>query len=223
MMFTKRPLAGQETLGDRLRQLREERRATLEEASKAVIVPAKYLDALERSAYTELPGLVYARNFVRQYATWLSLPVETAMEKFEQEFQVVHGRRVESPRLVARAKTEFPWYLRHGRFLIASGIILIVLTYLVIQAVRLLRPPFMEVLQPSTDISISENSIVVSGRTQPGVEVRINNQQTDVAADGTFVETVDLQTGLNTLKITGQRKISKPAVVERRVLVEAKE
>lgn len=220
MTFTRRPLSGPDTLGERFRQLREERHLSLEQISKAIDVPAKYLAAIESSQYEQLPGLVYARNFVRKYAAFVSLPEAAVLEKFEQEFQVISGRRSESPRLVQRANTEFPWYIRHGRFLIAAVVIFIVGGYLIAQVVHLIRPPMLEVIAPATDISTTATTIVVSGRTEAGVEVKINNQQTDVASDGVFTDRIDLQLGLNELKVTASRKYSQPAVVIRRVLLE---
>lgn len=223
MTFAKRPLSGPETLGERLRQLREERRLTLAEVARSISVPEKHLAAIEESRHSDLPGLVYAQNFVKKYAEFLSLPAPAAVLRLKEEYQVVRGRRQEQPRLVPRANTDFPWYVRHGRFVMAAVVLALVGSYLVWQAVHLIRPPLLEVLQPAADMSTRITRMTVSGRTESEATVKINNQQTEVGADGTFVDTIDLQPGLNVLKVTASRKYSQTAVVERRVLVERRQ
>lgn len=220
MTFAKRPLVGPDTLGERLRQLRLEQRLELPEVAAQISVPEKYLTAIEEGRYQDLPGLVYAQNFVRKYAAYLSLPASAAIERLNEEYQVVRGRRQEQPRLVPRANTEFPWYIRHSRFVMAAVVLAVVGSYLTWQAIHLLQPPLLEVIEPATDISTQATSLAVSGRTEPEATVRINNQQSEVDSDGTFVEAVDLQPGLNILKVTANRKYGRTAVVERRILVE---
>lgn len=221
--FVRRPLTGPDTLGERFRQVREERRVTLEEAAKAVSIPAKYLAAIEAGRHDLLPGLVYARNFVRQYAKFLEISDSAALEKFTAEDAIVRGNKPQAPRLVPRANTDFPWYIRYGRFIIGGVAILMVGGYLVWQVMNLVKPPELEVTDPAGDIATSEPLVTIIGQTDPAVTVRINNQQTEVDRDGNFRETINLEPGLNTLKITADRKYSQTAVVERRILLEQKE
>lgn len=221
--FVRRPLTGPDTLGERFRQIREERRLTLDEAAQATNVPAKYLGAIEAGRHDQLPGLVYARNFVRQYAKFLEISETAALEKFTAEDEIVRGKKPQAPRLVPRANTEFPWYIRYSRFILGGAAILLVGGYLVWQVTNLVEAPRLEVTEPSTDIATSAATITIVGQTDPSVTVRINNQQTEVEADGSFRETINLEPGLNTLKITAVRKYSQTAVVERRILLEQKE
>jgi DNA-binding transcriptional regulator YiaG len=44
MTFARRPLAAPDTLGERLRQLREERRLTLDELGRMLNIAPKYLN-----------------------------------------------------------------------------------------------------------------------------------------------------------------------------------
>jgi hypothetical protein len=152
----------------------------------------------------------------------MSLPEETALARFEEEYQIVQGARREKPRLVPKANTDFPWYVRHSRFLLASAAMVVVLVYVVWELVNLISPPRLNVTNPPADVATTSVSISVAGTTDPEAQVRINNQTVEVAKDGKFDEQVQLQLGLNTLKITAVRKYSRTAVVERRVLVEQK-
>ncbi|MBI3980242.1 MAG: helix-turn-helix domain-containing protein [Chloroflexi bacterium] len=61
------------TLGETLRRARESRGLSLEDAEQATKIRKKYLRALEDGLLGELPAPVYARGFVRNYATFLGL------------------------------------------------------------------------------------------------------------------------------------------------------
>lgn len=220
MTFAKRPIAAQDTLGERLRQLREEARLTPEEIGAEINVAPKYIMAIEACRYGDLPGLVYARNFVRLYATRMRLPIESAMERFEQEYQVVKGTRAEAPRLVQRAQTDLPWVQRHFRFVLASTVLLVVVGYFSWQVYSLLKPPSVTLVHPTTDVSTRDHAIVVQGSTEPETQVSINNEEVEVSKTGTFTVSIDLQTGLNVLKLTAKKKHSRERVILRNILVE---
>jgi len=222
-LFVRRPLTGPDTLGERFRQVREERRLSLDDVAKVISVPAKYLAAIEAGRHDQLPGLVYARNFVRQYAKFLEISETAALERFTSEDEIVRGKKPQAPRLVPRANTEFPWYIRYAWFIYGALAIVAVGGYLVWQVFNLIEAPMLQVTEPAGDVATSEPLITIVGQTDPSVTVKINNQQTEVDADGSFQETINLEPGLNTLKIIAVRKYSQTAVVERRILLEQKE
>jgi transcriptional regulator with XRE-family HTH domain len=73
MTFTRRAITAPDTLGERLRQLREEAGWTIEEVGQRITVAPKYIAAIESGRYQDLPGLVYARNFVKLYVELVKL------------------------------------------------------------------------------------------------------------------------------------------------------
>lgn len=74
-------------LGLWLRRARETRQITLPDAEKALRIRRRYLQALEMGDYTALPGEIQARGFLRNYARYLSLPVEEALARYDAEIQ----------------------------------------------------------------------------------------------------------------------------------------
>ncbi len=60
-------------LGEYLRRTREFRGITMEQAVEATKVRNRYLQAIEQGNIQVLPGIVYARGFVRSYADFLGL------------------------------------------------------------------------------------------------------------------------------------------------------
>ncbi len=72
-------------LGERFRQAREALGISIAEASTATRILPRYLQALEAGDVASLPGDVYARGFVRNYAQLLGLPPEEMVSLYRQE------------------------------------------------------------------------------------------------------------------------------------------
>lgn len=223
MTFTRRPLADGATLGDRLRHLRLEAGTSLADLARRVQVAEKYLLAIEETRYADLPGLVYARQFIRRYAEALETDVDAAMKLFETEYPIVAGTAPpKRPLISPRARTEFPWARRHVRFIIAAIIVFAVAVYLGLQAVHNFLPPSLVVTDPARDFSTMVTTITVAGSTDPEASVTINDQDVQITTSGSFSESVDLHPGLNTLKISAIKKHSQARIVTRQVFVEEK-
>jgi cytoskeletal protein RodZ len=60
-------------VGEALRRERTRKQLTLEDVSASTRISARFLKAIEAEDFAQLPGLIFARNFVRQYAAFLSL------------------------------------------------------------------------------------------------------------------------------------------------------
>ncbi|MBI5466844.1 MAG: helix-turn-helix domain-containing protein [Candidatus Kerfeldbacteria bacterium] len=221
MTFVQRPLPASNTLGERLRQLREESNISLDELGRLTQVAPKYLAAIEQGTYRDMPGQVYARQFVRRYAEVMQTDVDFALNLFDQEYRIVRGGGVgERPLLTPRVNAEWPWWRRHIRIIVAVVVIAVVVVYLGLQLLRLYTPPELTILVPARDITTTETTITVSGVTEVGAAVTINGQDIQVTNNGQFSEQVDLRVGLNTLQIRAIKKHSAARMVTRQVLVE---
>lgn len=64
------------SIGDELRQERLRQGLTLDAVAQRTRIPLRSLEAIEAGAFDRLPGLVFARNFVRLYAVDLKLDPE---------------------------------------------------------------------------------------------------------------------------------------------------
>lgn len=72
-------------LGARFREAREARGLTLAEAAANTRILARYLQALEEGDYEQLPGDVYARGFIRNYAQFLEIPADELIQLYRRE------------------------------------------------------------------------------------------------------------------------------------------
>jgi cytoskeleton protein RodZ len=64
------------SVGETLRSERVRRGLTLEQISRETKISSRFLDAIENEQYDRLPGGVFAKSFVRQYARALGLDAE---------------------------------------------------------------------------------------------------------------------------------------------------
>ena len=80
------------SLGDILREAREARGLSPEEVERATRIRAKYVEALEQQQFDELPGEVYTRGFLRNYALFLGLPVADVAAAYDAAQALPKGR-----------------------------------------------------------------------------------------------------------------------------------
>ena len=72
-------------VGDILRREREKQGLTIADIEKGTSIRGIYIEHIERGNIGELPGLVYAKGFVRNYAKFLRLNAEALVQQFAEE------------------------------------------------------------------------------------------------------------------------------------------
>lgn len=87
-------------VGDTLRRERLKRKLDLEEISRELKISTRFLQAIENDQFDKLPGGVFAKSFVRQYARLLGLDEEAIADEVQQALAPVP----EVPQFVEKAK-----------------------------------------------------------------------------------------------------------------------
>jgi cytoskeletal protein RodZ len=80
------------TLGEILREARESRGISLVEAERDTKIRQKYIAALEDDNLAVLPGPVYARGFLRNYASYLGLNPQEVIRLFDEQSQPTRNK-----------------------------------------------------------------------------------------------------------------------------------
>ncbi len=70
------------TVGDILRAEREKQNMTVKDIEKATSIRAIYIQAIEDGKYDVLPGEVYLKGFIRNYASFLGLNPQAVLEVY---------------------------------------------------------------------------------------------------------------------------------------------
>ena len=73
------------TLGEELRQKREQRGVTLAEISEATRIGTRFLKAIETDSFSILPGGIFTRSFIRAYAKYVGMNEDEAIALYLQQ------------------------------------------------------------------------------------------------------------------------------------------
>lgn len=86
------------SFGEELRRAREERGISLRQISDATHIGVRFLQAIESDNYAILPGGIFNRAFVKNYARYIGLDEEQALARYNQQLEEQGG---EPPRVPA--------------------------------------------------------------------------------------------------------------------------
>jgi cytoskeletal protein RodZ len=207
-----------DTLGEALRIVREEMQLSIEELASRAGVRAPYIEAIEAGRYDRTPGHTYVRGFLRSIAEALELSPDVVLARFDAD--PVGAAQPSNVSPTMRGIRQSRWSYRSVRIVAFAAVILAIVVYFGFQVRGILAPPPLEVDSPAEDVAVTEPRITIHGTTEPEVTVQVNGQDVQVDRIGNFQETIDLQTGVNTLTVTASRKRWRTTTVIRRVLVQ---
>jgi len=216
--FNKKTLQRKKTLGERLRQVREELGLTLEEVARRASIQERYLRAIEGGAYQELPGPVYIESFLRRYAQVLGVNESFVLEIFKQQEQRVLKKQYHPT--FATAKQQLPKTIvtpRQIQLVLIGLVIVACLSYAGFQVAKIFLAPAMTLISPADYSTVTASTMAVRGTTVPEASITINGQPVFLDESGTFSEFVELKTGLNTITVIATKKRSKPTVIQRHI------
>ena len=205
------------SLGERLREARENADLSLKKFADLSKIQVKYLERLEGGEFNKLPASVYIQGFLKKYSELCALPYEEILGQYKQEAEVqkvikeISLPSLPSPRFVITPK-KIRW---------AAVIILVILAagYLFYQLNFLVAPPYLALINPAQDSTISSSSIEIIGSADTAARLTINGEQVYIDKDGKFSQAINLSPGLNTLKIQAVNRFGKKSEITRQIIV----
>jgi cytoskeletal protein RodZ len=201
------------TLGEKLRNLRSERRISLGEVSRVTRIQVKYLEYLEDGEYNKLPVDVYVKGFLRGYAQFLGVDDGILMRLYEKEKGIKNNLEKVSPnKTIEKEKINISPFLITPKvlvFFVFSFIFFGGVFYLYKEIDAFANTPKLIIINPAQNSSSDGNSVVVEGITDKDARVFINNQPILVSDEGRFSEDLALQSGTNTININAINRFEK--------------
>lgn len=82
----------------------------------------------------------------------------------------------------------------------------------------LIKPPTLEVNQPPIDITSTEETIEIIGKTDPAAYLTVNGQEIYIDKEGNFKTQINLSQGLNVVKIQAKNRFNKTNEIIRRIV-----
>lgn len=194
-------------LGDALRERREHKGVTMQQAAEDTRIREKFLQAIESGDYQSLPGTVYTKGFLRNYAQYLGLDAEEMLALYIGERGGADPARTFSPMrpLVKRSFIFTPTVLVP---VIVLGGILLFIAYFYYQFTSFAVAPHVDITDPPGDAVSGTAEYLVKGKTNPDGRITVSvspglDALGDVkpAADGTFSVSVPLKPGPNHIEV----------------------
>lgn len=217
-VFTPKKIAGEESLGEKLRQARLLKGLKIEEVAKKINIRADYLIALEEENQEWLPAGLYGKKFLNEYAAFLGLSPKELLKNFVDLNDINQSQNPFSQKIVKKSKfIIFPKIVRNS---LMTAAVIICFLYLTFYFRQVILPPDLKIIQPEKNLVTKEISITVTGQTEKEAEVRINGEIVLNNHDGLFSQNVNLKRGLNEIIIKAKKKYSRESVVTKQILVE---
>ena len=148
------------SIGDRLRQARERRGASIADASAMLKIRAPILEAFEREDHSQLPPRVYALGQLRTYAAYLGLDPATVAAGWQGPPAAEGPTPTPSQRATStadRLAALRPGVIRSTRGVLAIGglglAVLVISGFMVLQLLRFILPPSIAITYPIEEIN----------------------------------------------------------------------
>jgi cytoskeletal protein RodZ len=201
------------TLPERLLAARERKGVDLYRAERDTKIRSRYLAALEQGDYRELPGAVYTKGFLRNYALYLGLDPEDVIRQWKRErgdasIPAEPVLAVPKPLAAPRRGLTFSPVLIIGALL--TVVIAIFAVFMGVQLVRFAKPPTLTVTNPQQavmDVAEDSSTFTFRGTSIPRATISIaaagREQPYRVSADATgrWSQVVELRRGRNQFDI----------------------
>lgn len=213
--FTKKKI-GSMTLGEKLQQIRSERRISLTEVSRSTKIQVKYLESLEKGDYESLPPDVYVRGFLKSYAQFLGLQEESLIRLYERDRSIQEKLNKND---FSTGKEAFE-LAKYSKFVVTPKILAVAVMillfagggfYLYRELGKFSSAPRLILKTPENNISSPDNFVDVSGFTDQDATLYINDQAVVLNDQGEFNQKVNLKPGLNQIAVKSVNRFNKEA------------
>lgn len=215
--FVPKKIKQLENLGEELRVARNKTKLSIDEVANILKIRKDYLVALEMENFEALPSGLYGKNYLKKYANFLNIE-PTQIERFLKQL----GSEVEDDNPFPNQlldKKKFIIFPKIVRNILITLIVLAFFLYLLFYFKNLILAPNLNIIYPESNLMISESSIEIIGKTDPGSDLSINEQAILPDEDGNFSKLIYLKKGMNTISVSAKKKYSKENVIIKQVLV----
>lgn len=206
-------------VGEELRKKRESRHLTLEQVAKATKIRESFLEAIEEGNYQKLPGSSYAHGFVKNYLEFVELPIREYMALFRREYDEKENRKLMPEGLVGAEGIPLKRFSIRQAFWVGGVIILALFLYLLFQYRAAFWPPRLSITSPMDHSTISAQTILIAGTTDPNTTVTVNTLPAYVDSSGKFTKEIPVFPGDIVISIKAVNSFGKITSLERHVRV----
>ena len=186
-----------------LKNAREDKDLSIEEVSKKLKISTKYLQAIEGEQKSAFPDEPYCSLIIKDYANFLGLNGDDVISLFRRDF-------AGNSKSATATNNQFSITPQFTFRLATIAVIILFISYIVLEYLKFNRPPELKV-----DWPLASNSSEITGITDPESTIRVNNDLIIVDQLGKFHKNLDLSRTNTKVVIESKSPSGKTTVVEK--------
>lgn len=206
------------TISQILKEARVKKRYSLRLLSEATKIKADFITNVEKGNWKGLPPFSTTLGFVKNMAKAVGVEESMAVAVFKRDYPPKVQAIIPKPDVGKK----FVWSPKLTFTIGIWLVIALVLGYLVIQYVKFLSPPSLEVISPKENEVITSLTLDVSGKTNSDAKVIVNNQPVIVDDNGNFSTTLDINSETKEVDIVATSRSGKVTEIKRNISVSPK-
>jgi len=181
-----------------------------------------YLESIESGRYNELPGEVYALEYVKKYARFLRLDPNEAGRAYNSERSCDkrlwsnYRQSAPSSRMKFLTSSRKYFFVKSFLGIFSAG----VLAYLFIFLNNFFASPVLEIFSPQQYTKTQDSRIVLRGRVENVDILYLNNEPIAIQEGDEFAESFYLPPGLSVLELQAFGKMGKKSIQYLSIMVQ---
>lgn len=193
------------TVGEVFKNKRENLKISLDTASSETKIQKRFLQYIEKNEFSPFESEVFLTGFIKIYAKYLNLDVNKVLALYRRTNpnKKIEQAPVLKQRKNTRGKFRFTPKLIITTILILFGVL--VIGYILFQIYKFQSPPKLEITQPKQEESVTEETVIVEGKTEKEVTIEINGVVTELDEEGNFSQEHKLTEGVNIITIKAKK------------------
>jgi len=208
------------SIGQTLKAARLKKNVTIEDVYRSIKVHPNYVRAMENDDYSLFDGKVHAKGFLKIYTEFLDLDPAELLALWRRDYESSFDKPNREKFSKIRA-------LEPERFVITPSVLIISVVvsallvffiYLFIQYRQYTDSPVLEIYYPEDNLVVTDDVLDLTGKIELDSEVFINNQKVLTNPDGSFVTSLKLREGINTISIKSVNKLNKETQAIRTII-----
>ena len=206
-------------LADFLKEKRKEKNFSLERLGELTKIQVYHLQALEAGKFDKLPPAVYRTGIFKRLSKFLDLDENEIMIMYKNESQTAEEPSYVESVIIPKKNSYFILTPKKLMVFFGGTLLVLISTYLWYQFNFLIGPPNL-VVEPKVDMIVQEESLLLHGKTDNGVDLTVNGESVYVSQDGSFSKNIQLALGINVIEIKSVNNFGKITKIVRQIFRE---
>jgi len=213
------------SIGQILKAARLKKNYTIEDVNKFIKVHPKYIKAMEINDYSVFDGKVHSKGFLKIYAQFLELDLDELLALWRREYATTFDDVKQKKLSKIRSLEPEKFILTPSTLIITfvGTLLLGFFMYLFFQYRQYTDAPTLDIYYPEDNIVVDNDILDITGKVELDSEVFINNQKIIANTDGSFLTSIKLREGINTISIKSVNKLNKETEEIRNIIFRREE